>query len=66
MRQQIQLPLDLKYPPEFRVVMHQGRFKVVRKVAQVDNTYSVIEDCRTHAFAQQVCEAYNEGRLKAS
>lgn len=67
----IQLHVGLKTDrsrPYF-VLPHEGRYVVVRALdvgtAQASSTFTVIEDCRTARFAQEVADNYNRDLMKS-
>ena len=49
----------------YAVIPRDGRFLVCRRVFGSNDTYDVIDDCRTEAFATRRVEALNEGKVSA-
>lgn len=50
-----------KAPDRFIVVPRDGRFMVCRRLSGTNDTYDVVDDCRTEAFAKLRAEAMNAG-----
>lgn len=61
---QLQLPFQINYLPVYRVLHKDGRFYVIRPIAGMNDVFDVVENCRTLRFANEVCDALNEGRRK--